>query len=746
MSVTNPVASFVADKERLLQLLRNDPLLSLNDDVEITEKIDLEGLLKLDASLTEELHVLNSLKTIPSLILEFKANMEYLELENCYYSLQNLRKKLKENDTLVRQNIRLQQSVATYVDSLHVQLVDKLFDLISNHFWNFKEHTISHKDEIVYGKDKVKFDYETLLEFVNRDIFPQNVLDFEHWLIKDMVMGDLQEIVRERLSTIVKSYILFDSIIHDVKENIFNDKGIFTYDEDSKKLSLVDSRSKDLDLLTEKLVGFGKLADYLLSCISKRDVVILSSRIGPSIAKESHKLIKENISSILQEQSTSIKNLILELNDKLLSLSNATNGVWNYSGNETEELLNDKQIYNNLLLDKIFEEQVNRIRNIFVDDTKQWSKLTEIESFKTTNKTESTHLKISQTRSRRSSRASRNSKVSEEQDDWGWDGAEDSWDTEGDNTDVKRRSRAASKVSFQSGSNVDDGWDEEWDIDIDEVDEKTNSASQKLHITQLPSLFKMIVNDFEISCKELGDGNVDPQYKTYKFNLLQTLFMAIAIRNFPNNIYQLYIDIRYITTENNSLDRLNELNYRLMENQIALKEKYVNSIIQNSLGNLERDEKDIRWRSQIKDLVPFIQCDIINPLISIGNPDSEKFILKFLNFLFNNCITSNILNWKIISEKNSNNLSEFISLVLNASEVPSIETSPKYREIREKFIIIGKLLPLHLKDIMQMFYDGDFYLFSTEEIVQWIVLLFADTPLRRNAIDDINEIRKETLD
>ena len=59
-----------------------------------------------------------------------------------------------------------------------------------------------------------------------------------------------------------------------------------------------------------------------------------------------------------------------------------------------------------------------------------------------------------------------------------------------------------------------------------------------------------------------------------------------------------------------------------------------------------------------------------------------------------------------------------------------------------KFDLVGRFLPLHLREITDMFYNGDFYLFGTDEIVQWIKLLFADTPIRQDAISDIYEIRQ----
>ena len=66
-----------------------------------------------------------------------------------------------------------------------------------------------------------------------------------------------------------------------------------------------------------------------------------------------------------------------------------------------------------------------------------------------------------------------------------------------------------------------------------------------------------------------------------------------------------------------------------------------------------------------------------------------------------------------------------------------------YRHSREKLLTVSKILTAHLKDILNMFYEGEFFLFDTDEIVQWIILLFADTPTRRECIDEIRKVREE---
>ena len=105
-----------------------------------------------------------------------------------------------------------------------------------------------------------------------------------------------------------------------------------------------------------------------------------------------------------------------------------------------------------------------------------------------------------------------------------------------------------------------------------------------------------------------------------------------------------------------------------------------------------------------------------------------------------------VLGWETISEKDSEHLARFISSLLDVTENTNLNDVPLYKEYRAKVGLIAKFLPLHLKDIMSMFYDGDFYLFSTEEIIQWVKLLFADTPLREGAINEIYEIRAAATD
>lgn len=231
-------------------------------------------------------------------------------------------------------------------------------------------------------------------------------------------------------------------------------------------------------------------------------------------------------------------------------------------------------------------------------------------------------------------------------------------------------------------------------------------------------------------------------YFTYKLSLLQTTFFAIAVAHCPPEWWMVFVDMRETYKDNIKLFRLQELSARYLESNRLIRQKRVWKLIQQQLQEFHEKENSPSWSITLEELIPFIQTEIISPLIQIGGEESDRELIRFLQFLFTNCITDVILKWDIISEKNSENLGKLISLISSNVEVPSLGNSPQYKEMCAKFDLVGRFLPLHLREITDMFYNGDFYLFSTEEIVLWIKLLFADTPIRKDAISDIYEIRQ----
>ena len=91
------VTSEIPSRETILLSLKDDPIFIGEDtDDKKATLPSVDDIMAQDSRLSEELHNLNNLKLLSSLIHEFNTNLKLLEVENCYYSLENLRKKFKE--------------------------------------------------------------------------------------------------------------------------------------------------------------------------------------------------------------------------------------------------------------------------------------------------------------------------------------------------------------------------------------------------------------------------------------------------------------------------------------------------------------------------------------------------------------------------------------------------------------------------------------------------------------------------
>lgn len=262
-----------------------------------------------------------------------------------------------------------------------------------------------------------------------------------------------------------------------------------------------------------------------------------------------------------------------------------------------------------------------------------------------------------------------------------------------------------------------------------------------MKVTQVPDLFKQIFTDFEAGCEKIGQNKISAVVD-YKRNVLLTSFMAMCMCRYEE-WWQLYHDVDFILSESadaRKLYRLHELNSHFVNTHVENLKKTARKIMGQQLQNFQASDKSPNWGITIESLLPYIETAALPALLKLRNP---RILSGFLEYLYADCLVNEIMSWRMISEKNSENLAELINLLLTGTDVRQVETDPKIVHSREKLEIIGRVLTAHLTDIMDMFSNGDFYLFSTDEVVQWIVMLFADTGLRRECIDEIRTIREE---
>lgn len=744
MSATDGIGSMLANRDQIVRQLANDPLLK-NEELTETGNVSTDVILKREKELNNELHEFTSLKTVSGLILEFKTNLQLLELENCFYSLQALHKKLHSNSAIINRSFGLQRSIATYVDNMHLDLVQALFATLKDTFWKVTEDSIAFEPTVTCGPDHVQLEYVDVMESVENLYFPSGRLDSKLWIISDMVSGSLQETVRDRLNVILTEYVDLSRVVELIKVSLFTGNRQFSFDKDSSKLIFRYSTKNGDDKVEESVASFKNLLLFLRGTTALRDQKTMAQRLGSLIATELIKFIKVNSSVVFRPENSQLRDTIYDVNKDLVSLSKETQ-AWSYDGTQINDLFNNDQIPMNLHIDKVFHDRLTELRTFFAD--KSWQKLELV------NLTALPKLPPqSPVRRKRPSSSSQRDSMN---GDWGWDeeaGWDEHIDLDLDDKDAKSDIVSTKSKRDTTSDAAEDAWDEAWDIDIeDEASENRESGGDpdgsrdtEIRVTQLPAKVTALISDFEQCCRG-SDQKVDEFYYRHKLNVLQTTIMAIASREYRDNWWQLHIDMNHIIQKNPSLTRLQELTYNNLDLNLNARESVVYRLTQQQLDELKLNERHCSWDATIDKLLPFIKSEVFAQFARIGKSGSEQPLLSFLKFLYDESIIKNILKWQIISEKTSENLSEFVSLVYSGTEIPALNPNKSYRECREKFAIIGKFLPLHLKDIMEMFYNGDFYLFTTDELIQWIVLLFAETPLRRNAIDDIYEIRNADVE
>lgn len=781
------------NKDNVLASLKDDPLLT-GAKHEGTNKdpatLDYDAILRKESRLSQQLHDLSSLRSVAGLIMEFKANFELLEFENCYYSLLSLRKKLRDNAAINKQGVSFQQSVLAHADAMHSQLVHKFYEIITQHFWQVTDESIAFAPTVRLGEDSENLDYVSFMKFMEQQFYPDGFLDANLWIIGDMRVGPAQDAVVFELNEIFHDYLNSRIVIEVIKKFLFSKAKQIVFERGSRvKLKL--HRGGE-DNVSDRIANINGVACFLWEGISVRDIDTFAKKLGPVLATELIQTVKSNPYTVLHSSHSQIRADVAMANQNLRQLTKKSN--WTYHGSDVENLLNDNQVQNSMLLDGIFEQYALKIRSIFRE-----SSYKRLESVFDRN-LETADPPPLGTVASQSEGGARKASEDGAEDNWEWgedavveeadDG--DGWaneltidfgesnmatprktrrlsersvpdETAGWDEEIKinfdeispavphKTRRFSQKSSKSQKSQKSEGWD--WDLDLGEDNERSsslgrNSSKQKnpgsghIKVSKMSGVFLSIMEDLEEEITLAGRSRFDEHGFEHKLNVLQTLFFAISTTYFQEDWWQLFVNLRFITNHTPKLTRLQELNTHLLEIYTNSSFKVVAQLVDEQMQQFFISEKKPSWAVTESKLLPFVRRQIIEPLNSIGGKDGAKYLLQFYRFFYINCINDNILKWDVISERNSENLAHLVSTIYDGTDTSILQDNAQYLQYRDKFIIIGQLLELHLKEIMAMFYNGDFYLFTTEELVQWLILLFADTPLRQEAINEIHEIRQ----
>lgn len=736
-----------ADKDHVITELLKDPVYLSRHNSLATHPKDENDLYALETKLEEELHDLKDLKIVSSLVKETQVNLDLMELENCYYSLYNLSKKLKSSRSFLKQSLHFQRSVAVHVDELRIKLLSTIYDILATKFWSISESSFEFHPDIKWKEEEFMMKYEEFKSFVSKSFFPDNAINNSHWLITDIIHSEEQERMRNKLKDIYINYIDFASLTKAVKDALFSDEYEFEWSENNYTKLLITKRGALC--IQKRIESFNNLLSFLEKGISNSDKFKLLTNLGKAIGIEFLRFVKSNATGIIDKNANSIKQQTLLLNDRLKTISEQS-GAWNFDSDQISKLLNDEILYKSLLLDGVLGRAISDVRKLIANES--WKSKTKITLKNSEMLNDSKEKEISQDNVgdewewnedemdddvHNSTSKVPNSKSEDLNDD------EDGW---ADEIDVDLED----EINTKETEPEDDAWNDEWDVEEDIKSTHSNKNSKSKHvintteevtITELPKKFLNIMEKLLEDARAIDVNLPLTEDFKYKANLLQTVFFSISSTKYGNEWWQFYNDMKFTFDQNNDMKRLQELIYNYMETNLQNTKKISKRILSSQLQQFQRNENNPSWNDTLDNFLPFLEEELANITTHITQEDSFKYITRLFSFIFEDVIIQNILSWDIISEKNSENISELLKLIITSTQIDSLNTYPKYRELYERVNIVAKLLPLHLKEIMEMFYNGDFYLFTTEEIITWIKLLFAETPLRKDAIDDIYEIR-----
>ncbi|CAL9733123.1 protein transport protein Dsl1p [Monosporozyma unispora] len=772
------------DRQAVLEAVSKDPILSTTQNKNDSKPVhNIDDLLRLnndiiaqDETLTAQLEDLTKLKTFRDLVMEFNANLELYEFENCYYSLKSLRNKIKNyNLILLRQSFHFQRSLMKYIDSMHLRLIDSIYKLLFENFWIIEDNK-SIKFNSTVTVDSNEINYDSFILLLDQLFFSDSVEN--DWFLNDMDICPEAEDARKKLFDVDSNFIKYDKLINTIKANIFNPDIKFGYDRENNLLEFNNiSKDHKIESIINSFKGLIHFLENIKTNITTATATIIDP-LGVIINNELLKFVRNNATLILYNNTNKTYiNDIKSINDGLIKLSKDCLN-WHYTSYELESLMNDKSLYYNILIDQNFNETIAEFKNL-INENKNWT--LQRETVTIANPTPS----IKEVKSKIDS-----------EDNWGWGEADetskddkhpkqekvvvqtedpiheddienDAWNDEIDLDldDLDETAPTNNNEGIVEATTEDhDAWDDEWDIDNDELDaapvatEMKNQVSYTLEVTKLPEFIHYCIESFENKCSETKSLNKD--YYNFKLESLQTvIFIMVQTSYAEKEWWQFYNDCKYSTAKEANLTTISSSLQQFMDGLVIRHKLLIKQTITNQLKELQRNEVNPSWSPILDTLLPHIMKELFEPLAHIQHvlQEYQYIVLEMIDFIYNKCIIDVVVKWDIISEKNSENLGELIALIsqnicidlfdqqLRQLAPTQLQQQPhliKYKQMREKFQLIGKFLPLHMKDIMEMFYNGDFYLFPTEEIIQWITLLFADTPLRQDAITDIYEVRE----
>lgn len=686
--------------EQIMRLVAVD---SLKTQLSATShrSLDIKELGQLqarDGQIVTEIEQLQELWVITTLKKEVEVNLEMFEFENVFASLQKLTEKI--------QGISLNSaSVKTKWLERATQLQDEVLETFTK---TWKQ--LVSVDEESSGAVSVTFHEEVEID------------DFA--------------IAFESLADVVETFALPQNIFnlaHTIDTCFMN-----TYLDDGYVLTLngstLSSSKTDTHNILTHIQSTKALVDFI-NLIPQNTRII--NYISTPLFDKLKELVTENADQILGDQS--LKDNFLELG-QYVQAKNFTRGKINEW--ITHELYE-------LTIQQYLNQHLDMLRRVFEEP--DFSTVTRTIQSSTPSLPSSNPVPMTTTQEAKSKNKS----------DADADEDEDGWDAWGDDDQDQD-----DKGAKQTKADDDDGW-EAWGDDDDEdeppapkpkkllskLSKKSRSPTPTSQLqnkpqptpplappntyqtTHIPDQVLSIIKSYIASRAHLPEDQHSSHMS--KLNYLTTTYFMLGSRSYPSTLLQ-YNDGYYLTQEL-SLPNLKSLNDRLLFTFI----KTYEDRIANELSHLNGLDPGIS-AGQSMLVVKKIQSlfdEMFKELSFLERETYSKITVSVIGEFYQLIIDS-VMGKGDIGEAESVYLSKLIDNFLQMNQPFGAELKNSVKNW-EKLRKISYILNAHLKEIMETFYNGEFYEFETDELVSLIDKLFADSDLKRSYVAEIRELRAE---
>ena len=326
-----------------------------------------------------------------------------------------------------------------------------------------------------------------------------------------------------------------------------------------------------------------------------------------------------------------------------------------------------------------------------------------------------------------------------------WD---DNWGS--DDEELER----ATKQSVHSDA-WDDNWGESWSDDedhppkvlpqstiltgpkleaVEEMEEaKAHTESYSYAVSAISEKITGVLLEFERET----DG-ADPQI------LMDSIF-ALALASYPSVslLFLLLNDLRSVKTQNASLadNAENEWSHfcQSFSNDITKILQRAGLLDSSSESDDSDGEAGFASIAQIKNQLDGLMS---SQLQSTNSHELKLFVLQVLN-LINNIVLQKILRCDEITEYQSEEFTRYLEglQVVEAEILAKFGEEPAVLATTNKIMQTKFLINNHLRSIMEYFYQGELYDFSTDELVSVIKSVFIPSELRENCLNEIVDVR-----